>query len=155
MPTKAKIRIHDHSGLRTQIDMLYEQAYHADLAKWALAVSQHILKIAGIDYQKIPELADGFGMNKAWQAGKARMYDVRQAGFAANKVARACCNQAEKAALRAAVQAIGSGHMREHAMVASDYAIKAINLLYPGDMDAVTAERQWQLSELKKCFRTI
>lgn len=47
-------------------------------------------------------------------------------------------------------QAVASGHMKEHGMVASDYAIKLINLMYPCDMSKVIEERQWQLS--KYCF---
>ena len=34
--------------------------------------------------------------------------------------------------------------MPEHAIVASDYAIKVINLLHPGDR-AAARERQWQI----------
>ena len=34
--------------------------------------------------------------------------------------------------------------MPEHAMVASDYAIKVINLLHSGDQ-AAAHERQWQV----------
>ena len=30
-------------------------------------------------------------------------------------------------------------------MVASDYAIKVINLLHPGDQAAAARERQWQV----------
>ena len=36
--------------------------------------------------------------------------------------------------------------MRDHAMVASDYAVKVTNILYPGDMGAVSDERVWQLN---------
>jgi hypothetical protein len=35
--------------------------------------------------------------------------------------------------------------MKEHAMVASDYAIKVINLLYPNKKEKVTEERLWQI----------
>ena len=35
--------------------------------------------------------------------------------------------------------------MKEHAMVASDYAIKLINLAYRDDLAVVQKERQWQL----------
>ena len=38
--------------------------------------------------------------------------------------------------------------MPEHAMVASDYAIKVINLLYPSDRAAITRERQWQIQAM-------
>nr|WP_308743365.1 hypothetical protein [uncultured Anaerocolumna sp.] len=39
--------------------------------------------------------------------------------------------------------------MREHAMVASDYAIKTIDLISSNDIEAITKEREWQLNELK------
>ncbi|MBQ6222879.1 MAG: hypothetical protein IJJ44_09750 [Solobacterium sp.] len=39
--------------------------------------------------------------------------------------------------------------MREHAMVASDYAVKVINMLYPDHMDMVITERLWQIRHLK------
>ena len=42
------------------------------------------------------------------------------------------------------------GHMIEHAMVASDYAIKTIGLITNNDIDAITKERKWQLNELNK-----
>ena len=46
-------------------------------------------------------------------------------------------------------QAVATGHMREHAMVASDYAIKVINLLFPNNVNAVKQERLWQINHLK------
>lgn len=33
-------------------------------------------------------------------------------------------------------------------MVASDYAIKVINFLHPGDRAAATRERQWQIQAM-------
>ena len=151
MSTKPKIKIIDNSKLRAEIDLLYEKAEHISLAKWALAMSKHIMKIAGIDYESINDIVNGFKVNEAWQNGKSRMYDVRQAGFAANRIARDCKDETRKAAMRAAVQSIGSGHMREHAMVTSDYSIKVINLLYPDNINAITVEREWQLN-VKKIF---
>ena len=45
---------------------------------------------------------------------------------------------------------IGTGHMPEHAMVASDYAVKVINLLHPGDRAAAAYERQWQVQAMRE-----
>ncbi|MDE6242015.1 MAG: hypothetical protein K2M08_06330 [Anaeroplasmataceae bacterium] len=46
--------------------------------------------------------------------------------------------------------AVASGHMKEHSMVASDYAIKVIDLMYDNDLEKVTEERLWQLEKLKE-----
>lgn len=150
MPTKVKIKIEDNSELRTKIDELYEKTNQVDLAKWSLLMAKHVLDIVGIDYHSVEEIVNGFKVNELWQIGEARMNDVRQAGFKIHKVARESYYGIKKIALRVVGQAVGSGHMKEHAMVASDYAIKVINMISPNDFDAITKEREWQLNELKK-----
>ena len=45
------------------------------------------------------------------------MHDVRQAGVKIHKVARESNSEIKKTALRVVGQAVGSGHMREHAIV--------------------------------------
>jgi hypothetical protein len=150
MVTKAKIQIQDVLDKRNVLDAIYEQTPQITLARWSLELAKHILTISGVDYTNNSVIQDGFATNEAWQNGTARMYDVRQAGFKVHQLAKACDNQIKKTALRVAGQAIGTGHMREHAMVASDYAIKAINLLYPNDEAAILKERQWQIDNLNR-----
>lgn len=150
MPTKVKINIVDNSQLRAEIDELYEKMSQVDLAKWSLLLAKHILDIVGIDYNSVDEIVEGFNVNELWQVGKVRMHDVRQAGFKVHKLARECENEIKKTALRVTGQAVGSAHMKEHTMVASDYAIKTIDLISSNDFEAITKEREWQLNELKK-----
>lgn len=47
-------------------------------------------------------------------------------------------------------QAVAAGHMREHAMVASDYVIKVVNLLYPKGQRAILDESHWQIDRLQE-----
>jgi hypothetical protein len=148
--TKVKIKINDIPELRTSLDAIYEGKTQIQLAQWSLNLAEHILTVVGYDYEAAgPVIQNGFATNRQWQAGTARMFDVRQAGFMVHQLAKGCNDPVLQAALRVAGQAIGTGHMREHAMVASDYAIKTINLKYPNDMNAVRKEREWQISTLK------
>ena len=140
MPTKVKIKIEDNSELRTKIDELYEKTNQVDLAKWSLLMAKHVSDIVDINYHSLEEIVNGFKVNELWQMGEARMYDVIQAGFKIHKVARESDSDIKKIALRVVGQAVGSGHMKEHAMVASDYAIKVINMISPNDFDAITKE---------------
>ena len=48
------------------------------------------------------------------------MHDVRQAGFKVHKLTRKSKDTILEIALRVVGQAIGIGHMKEHATVASD-----------------------------------
>lgn len=148
--TRSKIKIFDNTELRDKIFSLYEELPQILLAEWSLLMAKHVLFLAGIRYSKIPEITYGFKINKLWQKGNAKMHDVRQAGFAIHKVARECKSDIQKNALRTTGQAVASGHMKEHAMVASDYAIKTIGLISGNDAKAITSERLWQLNKLKK-----
>ena len=149
MATKAKIKIIDMPELRAALDAIYEEKTQLQLAQWSVKLAEHILTLVGYNYEADPVIQSGFDTNRQWQTGAARMFDVRQAGFKVHQLAKACNDPITQAALRVAGQAVGTGHMREHAMVASDYTIKAINLKYPGDISAVKAEREWQIKTLK------
>ena len=148
MATQPKIKLVDDPGIRKEIDALYETANQVLLARWPLSVAKHILSLAGIGFGAVEEIAEGFHTNELWQTGKAGMHDVRQAGFKVHRLAREAGDDVRKTALRAAGQAVGSGHMRAHAMVASDYAVKVIGLLTKNDPRAISGERIWQLMEL-------
>lgn len=149
MPTKVKIEINDIPEFRVALDSIYEAKTQIQLAQWALKLAEHILSLVGYPYGNDPVIQNGFYINRQWQTGAARMFDVRQAGFKVHQLAKACNDPIIQAALRVAGQAIGTGHMQEHAMVASDYAIRVINLKYPGDIGAVKAEREWQIKTLR------
>ena len=149
MPTKVKIKINDIPELRATLDAIYEEKTQLQLAQWALKLAEHILTLVGYNYEANLLIQNGFDTNRQWQTGTARMFDVRQAGFKVHQLAKACNDPILQAALRVAGQAVGTGHMREHAMVASDYTIKVINLKYPSDISAVKAEREWQIKTLR------
>jgi hypothetical protein len=149
MLTKVKIKINDIPELRATLDAIYQGKTQIQLAQWSLNLAEHVLALVEYDFEADQVIQNGFATNRQWQIGAARMFDVRQAGFKVHQLAKVCSVPVVQAALRVVGQAVGSGHMREHAMVASDYAIKTINLKYPNDMNAVKIERNWQISTLR------
>lgn len=153
MATRVKIKIFDCPELRDELDGLYAKTDQVTLAKWALLLAKRSLKQVRVDDTTGEILFQGFQMNEQWQVGAARIHDVRQAGFRIHQCAKEAEDEMEKTALRVAGQAVSTGHMREHAMVASDYAVKRINLLYPNDIEAVREERNWQIEKMKALGR--
>lgn len=150
MATKTKIKIIDNTSLRAEIDELYEQTNHINLAKWAIKCAKHILLLTELEKIDISLIDYGFKINELWQTGNASVHEVRQAGFKIHEVARLSKIELEKNAFRTVGQAVSVGHMKEHAMVCSDYAIKTIQLAFPDQMNKISQERQWQFDELKK-----
>lgn len=149
MATRVKIKINDNTELRSQLDAIYEKKSQVQMAQWSIGLAKHILEFVNYDYENCEAIQEGFTTNERWQRGEARMHDVRQAGFKIHKIAKECPDLVIQAALRVTGQAVGTGHMKEHAMVASDYAIKVINLMFPDNLEAVTKERKWQLAALE------
>lgn len=150
MPTKSKIKIVDNMELRKEIDNLYEKIDNINIAKWSISMAKHILEITKIDYNSIDEIVNGFKINELWQMDEAKVHEIRQAGFKIHKLAKECDSEITKNAFRVVGHAVASAHMKEHAMVASDYSIKTIGLITSNDITSITKERKWQLDELKK-----
>lgn len=123
MATRPKIKILDDVELRRMLDEEYEKSSQVKLCKYAFMLAAHILTTAAYNDIDNPIIKAGYAVNESWQNGTARMHDVRQA--------------------------VATGHMREHAMVSSDFAVKVINLCYPNDMNAVRQERLWQMGHLR------
>lgn len=149
MATKTKIKISDDIELRKILDEEYEKSSQVKLCKYALILATHILTTVEYKDKENPIIKEGYAVNERWQKGNARMHDVRQAGFKIHRLAKSSQDIVAQTALRAVGQAVATGHMREHAMVSSDYAVKVINLLFPNDINAVRQERFWQIEHLK------
>lgn len=130
-----KIKINDHDDLRYVLEETLHQLDHKRLALRALSYAKDYLKHVDIgdleNKDKILKETEAVLMKRV--KGNLSTYELRQAGFLANTLAKKSKNDVSKYAARVYAQGIATGHMRAHAIVSSDYSIKVINLLYPSD----------------------
>lgn len=145
-----KIKILDHDELREILHLEYQSSSQVKICKFALLLANHILELINYPDINSETIQNGFLINQQWQEGKVRMHDVRQVGFKIHQMAKKSPNDIISNALRVVGHAVSTGHMKEHGMVASDYAIKVINLLNPQNIEAVKIERCWQINHLKQ-----
>lgn len=147
--SESKIKIVDDLSLRAEIEQTIEKVSHVQLAQWALSIARHVMSYLEQDLPNVEQVEQAFKVNELWQAGQATVHQVRQAGLQIHKVARQCQNEIAKTAARTAGQAVAVGHMKEHAIVTSDYAIKVIGLASDNNITSITEERIWQLEQLQ------
>lgn len=147
--TALKLKILDNPELRTKIDTLYQQTDHKVVAKWSLLIAKRILEQNLIQTKDLMELERALDTLELWLLDQASVYEIRQASLKTHKLAKKSSDTIKQSALRVIGHAIASGHMKEHAMVASDYAIKTINLSSNNNFKKITKERQWQMKTLK------
>ena len=148
--TLTKIRIRDNTELRNELDELYRITNQVVLAQWASSLAIHMLEFAGIDYSNNDVILNSFNISREWQNGLVSVHDVRQSGFRVHQIARQTEDIVVRTVYRVVGQSVAACHMPEHSMVASDYAVKVVNLMYPDDDGAVAAERRWQINRLRQ-----
>ena len=151
MPTKVKIKITDNVDLRIQLDRLYDKASDIQLCEYGIAICNRVWSETSFDNATNEAIRQAVNLNLSWQRGEIDIQSVRRACFKIHAFAKTNDNILDKTSLRVIGQALATAHMREHAMVASDYAIKLCNLRTDCNY---TAERLWQIETLQKVLRT-
>jgi hypothetical protein len=141
-----KIKIADNIELRNTIEEALEKLPQKLLAKWAFRVASIYLDYLDSHLKNDPRINLGIETLEKRIEGNIRAYDLRKVGFDVNKLAKESKSDVSKYSARSFAQAIATGHMRGHALVSSDYAIKVINLLTHNSLEAATKERERQLN---------
>jgi len=143
MKTRLKLKIDDIKELREKLISIYERKTHAQMAKYSVLLAKHIIEFS--DFPINDMIEEGFSINEKWQRNEAKTYTVRLVGFKMHELARNSKDLKTQIVYRVIGHAVSSAHMKEHAIVASDYAIKLINLICLKDIDAVKKEREYQI----------
>jgi len=143
--SQPKIKIVDNTNLRNKIEEELEKLSQKLLAQWALNVAVPYLDYLDNHLKDDPRICLGIETLEKRIEGHIRAYDLRKVGFTVNELAKESKTNTSKYSARSFAQAIATGHMRGHAMVSSDYAIKAVNTLTNNSLDASTDESKRQL----------
>ncbi|WP_214484906.1 putative immunity protein [Bacillus sp. SM2101] len=148
--SKPKIKIVDNTEIRNRIEKALEELSQKSLAQWALKVANKHLIHLDNQLKNDERIKLGIESLEKRIEGSIRAYDLRKVGFIVNELAKESITEASKFAARSFAQAIATGHMRGHALVCSDYAVKLINSLSDNSLDTATKERQRQLKILNE-----
>lgn len=143
--TPPKIKIYDDTELREALELKLEALPQRQLIDWALSVA--IPFLAYLDEHLVDDGRIKLGIETLQKRkdGLIRAYDLRQVGFIVNQLAKESKTDISKYAARSFAQAVATGHMRGHAMVSSDYAIKVMNIIHGDVIQLVTEERERQI----------
>lgn len=139
-------KIDDIPELKDKLIDIAETKSHKDMSRYGLLLAEHILEFSGVE--RDAAIDEGFAINEKWLAGEVTFHDARQVAFMINRHAREEKDPVKVKVLRAMGQVAATPHVRWHALIASDYAVTLVNLLHPGDMDAVREERERQIELL-------
>lgn len=153
LPSPYKLKILDDSEKRLELELVLEQLPQKQLARWAMKMASSFIALIDMEdeFEKQKILTQVREVFQARLDGRASAYELRKAGFLANKLSQQAPSQIGKYAARVFAQAVATAHMRGHAIVAADYAIKVRNLQSPDDLRLAVKERKGQI-ELASAF---
>jgi hypothetical protein len=145
-------KIDDIPALRIELENIFNSKSHKEMVQYCLLLGQHILKITNME--PCNEIIESFEINKKWLNGETGK------GFAKFKIARNAAGKLldlardEKDPItqkiyRVMAQIATCPHVKNHALWASDYAVKLINTMYPDNLDEVKKEREIQIELMK------
>jgi hypothetical protein len=140
-------KIDDIPGLKVRLIDISESKSHRQMSKYGLLLAEHILEISKIE--KNSDIAECFEINLKWQEGKVKFQDARNVAFKMHTLAREEKDPVRVKVLRTMGQVAAVPHVKWHALIASDYAVTLINLMYPNNLDEVKKERDIQIELMK------
>ncbi len=140
-------KVDDIPELKNRLIMLSESKTHIEMSEYALLLAEHILNISGFERSSAIEAC--FTIITKWQNRQAKFQDALEVAGMINTLAREEKNVIKSKVLRAMGQVAATPHVRWHPLVASEYAIVIINLMYPKNFDKVKEERELQIELMK------
>jgi hypothetical protein len=145
-------KIDDIPDLRIELENIFDSKNHKEIVKYCLLLGQHILKMTKIEPDN--EIIESFEINKKWlneETGKgfAKFQNARNAAGKLLDMASDEKDPIKEKIYRIMAQIANSPHVKNHALWASDYAIKLINKMYPNNFDEVKKEREIQIELMK------
>lgn len=148
LPSPYKLKILDDGQKRLELEQILVRLPQKQLAQWAMQHATRFIALIDIgdDLKKQQILTQVQEVFEARLAGNVSAYELRKAGFLAQQLSQQAKSPVSKYAARVFAQAVATAHMRGHAIVSADYAVKVANLLSPADIVAVRKEREKQMA---------
>ncbi len=117
---------------------------HINISRYGLLLASHILDLTNTPMDD--SIAEVFAINQKWQAGEVRFQAARDVAGMILDLAREEKDPVKVKVYRTLGQVAAIPHVKRHALIASDYAITLINVMYPKNMEEVKKEREIQIS---------
>ena len=137
-------KLDDVPALKEALISVYETKSHKDVSRYSLLLAEHVLSLSGMP---INETVDAcFSVSRAWQEGTAKFQQARQVAFTLHRLAREETDPVYVLVYRTLGQIAATPHVKRHALVASDYAVKLVNRMFPRDLDKVREIRETQIT---------
>jgi hypothetical protein len=140
-------KIDDIPELKDELITVFESKSKMDISRYGLLLVQHVLNLTNV--KPCDAIKQCIDVTRRWQEGAATYQETRQAAALIPDLARTEKDPVKGKILRVVGQVTLIPHVKRHALIASDYAITLINLMFPNNLEEVRKEREIQIELMK------
>ena len=140
-------KLDDIPELKEQLISIYETKSHQAVSRYSLLLAEHILSLTNTPTNETIDAC--FTVSRAWQKGEAKFQEARQVAFALHRLAREESDPVRVKVYRTLGQVAATPHVKRHALIACDYAVKLVNRMFPKDLEKVREMRDQQIALMK------
>ena len=137
-------KLDDIPALKEKLISIYETKSHQDVSRYSLLLAEHVMTLTGMPRNGTIDAC--FSVSHAWQEGMAKFQEARQIAFALHRLAREETDPVYVLVYRTLGQIAATPHVKRHALIASDYAVKLVNRMLPRDIKKVREMREMQIA---------
>jgi hypothetical protein len=140
-------KIDDIPELKDELIAVFENKSKKDISRYGLLLVQHVLSLTNV--QPCDAINECIDISRKWQEGLATYQETRHAAAMIPDLARAEKDPVKAKIFRIVGQVTLIPHVKRHALIASEYTITLINLMYPKNLEEVRKERKIQIELMK------
>lgn len=140
-------KIHDIPELKKELIEVFESKNKMDISRYGICLVEHVISLSNV--QVCDEIKQCIEVSRRWQEGEASYKETRQAAALIPDLARAEKDPVKAKVWKIVGQVTLIPHVKRHALIASDYAITLINVMYPNNLEEVRKERKIQIELMK------
>ena len=140
-------KIDDIPELKDELIAVFESKSKKNISCYGVLLVEHVLSLTNV--QPCDAINECIAISTKWQEGKATYQETRQAAAMIPDLARVEKDPVKANVLRVVGQVTLIPHVKRHALIASEYAITLINLMYPKNLEEVRKERKIQIDLMK------
>lgn len=140
-------KIDDIPELKDELITVFESKSKMDISHYGILLVQHVLNLTSVE--KCDVINQCIDITRKWQSGEASYQETRQAAAMIPDLARTEKDPVKAKVFKILGQVTLIPHVKRHALIASEYAITLINLIYPKNLEEVRKERNIQIELMK------
>ena len=141
-------RITDDEKLRNRFIELYDAKTHQQIVQFCRDYGRHLHEVAGFSYPYHEDIADADAGMRRWLAGEANYHEARNCSFRIGRLAKETTDPVTVRFLRTMAQINGQPTREIPWIVGDRLRGDSHHTQKPGDMAAVHAEREHQITLL-------